>query len=271
MTLTHSVKRVAEKVIKTKRLRSILTPFAQFIVRRILPKIAYPVLFGPLRGAKFVLGALAGEGGGGSVYLNAIEPQQTSALVETLNDGKVFIDIGANVGYYTILGSRLVGKKGLVIAVEPTIRNIYYLYRHVVLNKAHNVLIVSAAVADALSVATFSPGVNYAEGHLSSECGPLEGNSGNSATIVPTVTLDDVVRKLDVIPDVIKIDVEGAEYLVLQGAYSTIIEAKPIIFLSVHSELLRLKCLKYLSEIGYAIEVLSKDKLNPTEYLARYK
>jgi len=236
-----------------------------------MPKIAYPVISGPLRGAKFVLGALAGEGGGASVYFNAVEPQHTSSFLKTLNTGQVFIDIGANVGYYTVLGSRLVGNNGLVIAIEPSIRNIHYLYRHVVLNKAQNVIIISAAVADELSVATFSPGVNYAEGHLSSECCQLEVNSGNRATVAPTVTLDAVVGKLGVIPDVIKIDVEGSEYLVLQGAYSTLIRAKPILFLSVHSEVLRIKCVSYLLDIGYSVEALSQDKINPTEYLARCK
>ena len=58
---------------------------------RLFPRIAYPVLRGPLRGAKFVLGALAGEGGGASVYLNMVEVEQTEALVRELRAGQIFM------------------------------------------------------------------------------------------------------------------------------------------------------------------------------------
>jgi FkbM family methyltransferase len=169
------------------------------------------------------------------------------------------------VGYYTILASRLVGPQGSVIAIEPVIRNLFFLYQHIILNKAHNVTIVSTACADTLSVLGFSSGVNYAQGHLVSENENEEKGVRNNAAIVPTVTVDAVVKQLGFSPDVIKIDVEGAEYLVLKGAHTTILEAKPRIFLSVHSELLRSTCLKYLEGLGYKSKMLA-----PGEFLAKY-
>jgi hypothetical protein len=48
---------------------------ARFVFGRLLPRLAYPVIIGPLRGARFVLGTLGGEGGGASVYFNAVESQ----------------------------------------------------------------------------------------------------------------------------------------------------------------------------------------------------
>ena len=89
---------------------------------------------GPLKGAKFILGTLSGSGGGASVYFGMTEPEQTSAFVATLKNGQVFFDVGANVGYCTILGSRIVGSRGRVLAFEPAIRNVTYLYRHSILN-----------------------------------------------------------------------------------------------------------------------------------------
>jgi len=238
---------------------------ARLVFGKLLPRLAYPVIFGPLRGARFVLGTLSGECGGVSVYFNAVEPQQTSALVNTLNRGQVFFDIGANVGYYSILASRLVGMQGSVIAIEPVIRNLFQLYKHTILNKANNVTILPAACADSLSLSAFSSGINYSEGHLVGENANKGKGFRNVVSVVPTVTVDAVVKELDVFPDVIKIDVEGAEYLVLKGARATLLRARPRIFLSVHSESLRSTCLEYLEVFGYTFEELA-----PSEFLAKH-
>jgi hypothetical protein len=102
-------------------LSEFLRKAVRVVAGRLLPRIAYPVLRGPLKGARFVLGSLAGEGGGASVYLNQVERHQTAALVDVLRSGQIFFDIGANVGYYTVLGSRLVGVSGSVLAFEPVL------------------------------------------------------------------------------------------------------------------------------------------------------
>jgi FkbM family methyltransferase len=242
---------------------------ARFASSRILPRAAYPVVRGPLRGARFVLGALAGGGCGASVYFNLVEAQQTSAFVNTLGRGQVLFDIGANVGYYTILGSRLVGSQGAVIAFEPVVRNLIYLYKHVLLNRANNVTIVPAACSDTLSLVAFSSGVNYAMGHLADEKDRWTKGTKADVTLVPTVTVDVVVQQLGVAPDVIKIDVEGAEFLALKGAQATLLAARPTIFLSVHSEKIRSTCLEHLGNLGFECEALSEDKNNPMEFLAR--
>ena len=248
-------------------MKNALRSVARIIARTFLPRIAYPVIRGPLRGARFILGTLAGEGGGATVYLNMIEPEQTSAFVNTLKGGQVFFDIGANVGYYTILGARLVGPRGRVLAFEPSPRNLSYLYRHTVLNRSGNVTIVPAACSDTMSLAVFSSGKNFAEGHLAD----ARDKNGvhDRRFLVPTITIDEVVRKLRISPDVIKIDVEGAELSVLKGAEGTLRTAKSLIFLSTHSVALRQTCLDYLATLGYAFEVLSRDKNTPSEFLAR--
>jgi len=240
---------------------------ARLFVRVFLPRIAYPVLRGPLRGARFILGTLAGEGGGATVYLNMIEPEQTTAFVGALKKGQVLFDIGANVGYYTILGARLIGAQGKVLAFEPSPRNLSYLYRHVVLNRSDNVTIVPAACAETMSLAVFSSGKNFAEGHLADE--HTENVADDRRFLVPTVTIDEIARKLKISPDVMKIDVEGAELSVLKGAEATLRSSKALIFLSTHSDALRKSCLDYLATLGYVFEILSKDKAAPSEFLAR--
>lgn len=245
----------------------VLRKIGRFFAKK-LPHLAYPVFRGPLRGSRFILGALAGKGGGASVYFNMIEIEQTEAFINALRTGNILFDVGANVGYYTILGSRLVGPEGKVIAVEPVIRNLIHLYKHTLLNKANNVSIIPAACSDNLSLASFLNGENFATGRLANRRG--EGNSWDRASIlVPTVTIDAIAQQLQANPDVIKVDVEGAELSVLKGAQVTLQKAKPHVFLSTHSEVLRTNCLEYLTGLGYTIEVLSQDKENPSEFLAK--
>lgn len=236
---------------------------------KILPRRAYRVWRGHLRGAKFVLGALEGEGGGSSVYFNLVEPEQTSVFVENLSEGGVFFDVGANVGYYTVLGSRLVGEKGLVVAFEPVPRNLAHLYNHVALNYLENVKIIPSACSDEISLAAFSAGPNNAMGHLTNENNSETETRVKNLMLVPTVTLDAVAERLAVLPNVLKIDVEGAELSVLHGAGERVLPAKPKIFLSLHSEKLRTDCLEYLEKFGYQFEPLGEDKTNAMEILAK--
>ena len=178
---------------------------------RVLPRLAYPVVTGPLRSSRFILGSMAGEGGGGSVYFNKMEPEQAEAMLRELKEGDVFFDIGANVGYYSILASRLVGSSGSVVACEPVIRNLEFLQRHVVMNKADNVRVLAFACSNANGTARFSLGPNSAMGQLVAE-------GSNADVLVPTITLDNIAQELDLSPDVVKIDVEGAELKVLNVA-----------------------------------------------------
>lgn len=251
---------------------NVIRKVGRFVSGKLLPRTAYPVLRGPLRGAKFILGSLSGHGGGASVYLDAMEPEQTHTFTKTLTSGDVFFDVGANVGFYTVLGSKLVGEKGFVVAFEPVLRNLVYLHQHIEINKCRNVTVVSAACSKELSLANFSAGDNYAEGHLSTTNGHSEKTPGRRSTIVPTVTIDAVVEQLGILPTVIKMDVEGAEEMALLGAQRTLIKAKPKIFLSVHSPQLRTVCLEYLENLGYSFEGLNTN-IDPeaTEFLAVYK
>jgi hypothetical protein len=144
-----------------------LLKIGRFVSGKLLPKgWAYPIVSGPLRGTRFVLGAAPGEGGGATIYFNLCEPEQSQAFVNTVNRGETVFDIGANVGYYTLLGSRLVGKDGLIVGFEPVVKNLINLYRHISLNKAKNVMIIPAACSDRCSLATFDLGDNCALGHI---------------------------------------------------------------------------------------------------------
>lgn len=241
----------------------------RFLFGKVLPRAAYPVVAGPMRGTKFILGALAGEGGGASVYFNGMETEQTAMMLAELGAGKVFFDIGANVGYYTILASRRVGRAGVVVAFEPVLRNLVFLQQHVDLNNAGNVKILPFALSEKSSIASFSLGQNSAVGHLSEPNGANNGQT-NDLVYVPTVSLDEISVKLNLAPDVMKIDVEGAEMEVFRGGRQTLEKVKPTIFLSTHSPELRTECLNFLGEIGYKIESLLPEDADSHEFLAKF-
>jgi FkbM family methyltransferase len=245
-----------------------LRNIARFFFGVLLPKNrAYPIIRGPLRGTRFILGAAAGEGGGATVYFNMMEPQQTQLFSSVVKTSDTFYDIGANVGYYSLLGSRLVGDSGKVISIEPVIRNLYYLYRHIELNGVTNALLLAMACSDKTSIASFALGRNCALGRLS-DVRNTQPSGAHGLAVVPTTTVDLIAEHTHLMPDVMKIDVEGAELQVLYGAQYVLSQVKPKIFLSIHSSELRTACLQHLSLLNYRIQPLNDGVQEPTEYYA---
>ena len=188
---------------------------------RLLPVDAkIPVLQGKLRGKKWIIGS-ANHG----CWLGTYEYEKQGMFVNRIKEGSVVYDIGANVGFYTLLASVLVGPRGKVIAFEPLPSNIYFLKEHVRLNKCSNVTVIDAAVSEKSGVTFFEEHTNRCMGSLSSK-GSLE---------VKTICLDDFVAKGEFPPPhYMKIDVEGAELLVLTGAKSILTNYHPTIFLATH-------------------------------------
>jgi FkbM family methyltransferase len=239
------------------------------VVGRLLPRWPYPVLRGPLRGCRFILGALAGEAGGVSVHLGILEVDQVECLTQTLQRGRIFFDVGANVGFYSLLGSKLVGPDGAVVAFEPMPRNLAFLFQHTRLNETRNVIIVPLACADEISTELFVEGKNNALGRLGGN--DFDLTSAHARTIiVATISLDAAAEKLGLRPDVIKIDVEGAELRVLKGAKSILTQARPSVLLSVHSAELRDACLAYLDALRYQSHPLNARSIElATEFFAK--
>jgi FkbM family methyltransferase len=230
----------------------------RFVAGRLMPRRPYPVLTGPLKGTRIILGSLSGDGGGASVYFNRVEPGQTAAFVKELKPGHTIFDIGANVGYYTMLASRLIGPAGFIAAFEPLMRNMSYLQQHLEINSIDNARALPFAVSDRSGIASFDTGSDSAMGMLNK----------NGDILVPTISLDEAADRLGAKPDVLKIDVEGAEMGVLDGGANIIEKARPIIFLSTHSPKLRENCLERLDIIGYDVAPLSGGD-DPHEFLAR--
>lgn len=159
-----------------------------------------------------------------SYILNRIHEEATTALFcEVVREGDVVVDLGANLGYFTLLAARLVGKSGRVYSFEPEPRNYSYLVKNIELNSYSHVTAVPKAVSD-------KPGVvplficPYDTGHhtiqqyagIQSYRPDLVGDKWEFVE-VETVRLDDFFQDRMTPINVVKMDVEGAELLALSG------------------------------------------------------
>ncbi|MBF6439619.1 FkbM family methyltransferase [Nocardia cyriacigeorgica] len=143
------------------------------------------------------------------------EPHMTAWLRQRLQPGDVFVDAGANIGYFAVLGSRLVGPTGSVVAVEASPVFHDMMVRNIDLNGCENVRTVNAAVSGTTETLTFvlASSANMGANSIVPYDGPAESTFAMSA-----VPLPDLLEPADIAgARVIMIDVEGAEGRIMRG------------------------------------------------------
>jgi FkbM family methyltransferase len=153
-----------------------------------------------------------------------------SALKAHVTAGSTVLDVGANVGAYTLLFATWAGQHGRVLAFEPAAASRAGLLRHLAINNLTSRVEVRAeAVSDQNGTASFLEQGTSGSNRLVS--GAMAG-----ASSVRSVTIDEVCAAGGLAPDVIKIDVEGAEVAVLRGARRTIASrgASLALFVELH-------------------------------------
>jgi FkbM family methyltransferase len=154
------------------------------------------------------------------------EPHVTAWMQSTLGRGQVFVDVGANVGYFTLLGAQLVGREGLVVAVEAHPQLAQTLQRNVVINGVYGYVTTHHKAAWSenteleFHIREFFAG-NSSVGTIDA---PGLDRLGDTERVVSVeaVALDDLLAHLPRV-DVIKIDVEGAEVHVFNGLRRTLL------------------------------------------------
>jgi FkbM family methyltransferase len=171
--------------------------------------------------------------------------------------GMTVVDVGANLGYYSLLASRLVGPSGRVVALEPNSENCRLLLSSLRLNDITNVQLLPVAADTATGWAYYSTHVGSNGGLI--EDGELLSHPG---TIVPTFRLDELVEGP---VGFLKMDVEGAEGRVVRGATRIIERDRPIVTTELKDEMLRrvsgttvADYLGYFEKLGYAPTLLEK-------------
>lgn len=195
-----------------------------------------PILSGKLRGKRWIVGSSIHR-----CWMGWYEYRKQRLISHAVQPNKIFYDIGANVGFYTLLGSLLVGA-GKVFAFEPLPRNLGYLRQHLALNQIHNVEVLELAVSDDDAAALFEEESTGSMGHL----------SGSGKIKVRTATLDSLLQQRKILPpDYIKMDIEGAELRALAGAQQCIRQYRPQIFLATHGREIHAACCRLLESWNF--------------------
>ncbi|MEA2157505.1 MAG: hypothetical protein QOE11_3645 [Solirubrobacteraceae bacterium] len=198
-----------------------------------------------------------------SYVLGTAEPEMQQFLRANALPGGVVLDLGANVGFFSLVSAALVGPQGRVVAYEPFPLNGAALRRNIELNGLTTVEVVQAAVAGRAGTAEFSVG-------LSDQDGSLVGRSGAGSISVATVAVDDEMRRLGLRPTLIKIDVEGAEADAITGMTQTLEQARPIVICEMHETVHRPDhpVSRTLRDLGYTLSWLEKGVDEASEYWA---
>jgi FkbM family methyltransferase len=233
------------------------------LLDRLLPRHErqwVQVARGPARGIWLHLNPRVGA----ALARGAIEPEVQQALLEHLPAGGVFWDVGANLGFFTLLAARRVGPSGRVVAFEPDPDNAALLRAHVARNGFD-------ALVEVIEAAAWSePGTvafrrNRLEESLDRGSGCVVGAAMAAAEVVAVqaISLDACLGR-GRLPDVIKCDVEGAEARVLAGARRLLAVQRPVLIIEWHSAESREQVRAELAALDYRC-----DRLGERHLLAR--
>ncbi len=197
------------------------------------------------------------------------ESCETKWLLPYLSEQNVFCDIGANIGYYSVLAAHA-NPLNVVIAFEPSVINAKRLQENVSLNGIEKqVTLVPFAVGRNAGNATLFQSAIDNRGMTSLQ--PTENTVSSSE--VSIVALDDFFRQQDVAkPEIIKMDIEGAEWQALQGMQNLLAHFKPMLLIELDDKLLiqnnssANEIAAWLSHLGYdAFQINDNSLLEPLE------
>ena len=190
----------------------------------------------------------------------AYEPHVTRRLREHLPRGGVFVDVGANVGYYTLLATRRVGREGRVIAFEPNPESLKVLLLNT-LPEGDAIRVYPFAISDREGLLSLMRIVSIASSKPVAEA---ELRYPSDVSLTYAVRLDDILKDEGRI-DVLKCDVDGHDYRAMRGGLATLARTRPVVFaefnpgtLRSFSEVEPLDYLRLFTGLGYRIAVLPR-------------
>ncbi len=225
---------------------------------KLIPSgVVVPILSGPLRGSRWCIRA-----GLHGCWLGTYELDKQNLFASLLNPGLTVYDIGANVGFYTLLASKYVGTQGQVYAFEPAPDNLLKLQRHVNINACRNARVLDCALSNQPGRANFDDNGSYT--------GKL---SAHGKTTVKLETLDGLLAAGRISPaQLVKIDVEGAELAVLEGGRDFFQNHAPTILLATHGVDIHRQCCDRLRSWGYTLKPIDATRtLDETDEIMAVK
>jgi FkbM family methyltransferase len=170
------------------------------------------------------------------------------ACIEAARGKQCVMDIGAHIGLVSLPMSQVVADNGVVIAFEPATANGAYLAEHLTANDVNNVTVVTDLVGDQeLDSVEFYESDDDSGMNTIADTG---SRRGYDSTQRRQITLDNYCYENGLVPQLLKIDTEGAEVGILKGAIETLRTHQPTLFLSVHP--------RHIIELGSTVEELEQ-------------
>lgn len=153
----------------------------------------------------------------------ATESHESEIFEKQLKKDHIVLDIGANIGYYSLLARSIVGSNGKIFSFEPAKENVKLIKKSIEQNKFENIIVVEAAVSDHNGYGELFLSPYYKSEHSLFEYHYSSGEHKGKSQKIKVVTVDSFLEQLgDLTVDIIKMDVEGSEKKVLSGMKKTI-------------------------------------------------
>jgi len=237
-----------EIMISNKINKMFFQVFVSRTIKKFVPDIPFFIISGVGKGS-----LIYGRSGNLSYILGTHEKKYIELFAKSIKKNMVVYDIGAHIGYFSLIASKRTEEEGAVYAFEPFPRNYEYIKKHIRLNKCKNITAFLMAILDRVYKTKFSETGDHSMGKVSK----------NGKIFVKVFSIDFLLKKGIIFPlDIVKIDVEGDEYLVLKGMKQTLNKYKPNIFLEAHSKYLARRCISYLKlNYNYSVEDIDKENI----------
>ncbi len=197
------------------------------------------------------------------------ERYEAALVAGVLEPGEVFWDVGANIGYFSLVAAAAVGERGEVAAFEPGAAALARLRENVSLNSFPQVRIYHLAMADVDGEAVLYRTGGIADSSASLYPAAAGGAAGETCT---TVTLDGLLKKEDLRPpDFVKLDVEGAELAALRGGAQILADFQPLLLVEMEEKNLqaagasKAAIQTFLQGYGYRVAHLRKGRWRPLD------
>jgi len=245
-------------------------PLLSRLIRRSL-NIAAPEGFseitiasGAAKGLKMILDLQSEK----DYWLGTYESDLDAAARKLIRHGDTVYDVGANVGYVSLLSAQLSGKSGKVFAFEALPANVDRLRKNVLINALESrITVTHAAVIDSDQPVTFLTHPSGAMGKALGSDGRDEQYDGQIT--VPGLALDDFVYgENHPAPDIIKMDIEGGEGKALAGMPRLLAEKKPILLIELHGEKAAHQAWDHLKQNDYSIHQMRRGYTKITQISA---
>lgn len=227
----------------------------RLVQRLILPRIRLPVrVRSGFSQGLWIRAQLPEETG---YWRGQKEHSTERAILATVRDGSVVYDVGAHIGAVTFGVARLVGESGRVVAFDADPENIASLREGCVLNHFEERIQLEHLAVWSYSSTT---GIRFRRGALCRSHGGVEADGcrpvlADGATItVPATTLDEFVASSGIVPELVKVDVEGGEYEVLRGGETLFRGERPRLLVEVHHQQAFEQISRWMTKVRYSAQ-----------------